>query len=164
MNSVVIYGSHFGNTQQVAEAIATELKANGRVQLFAADEAPSKLPEKTDLLIIGGPTEGFRMTAPVSRFLDRLDRKSLDGVAAAVFDTRMRPQWWMLGYAATRIESKVRALGARLIAEREGFLVEGAINEAKGQYPRLVTGELQRAADWAKSLAAIVGGKTPVHA
>lgn len=156
MNSVVVYGSHFGNTQKVAEAIAQELKSYGPVQLFAADQAPTTLPGKPDLLIVGGPTEAFRMTAPVSHFLDRLEKQSVEGVAAAAFDTRVLPQWWMLGYAAPGIAKRMRSLGARLIAPPEGFYVEGAISERNGQYPTVVAGELEHAAEWAKSLAAII--------
>jgi flavodoxin len=164
VNSVVIYGSHFGNTQKVAEAIAAELRLQGPVKLFAADEAPSRLPEETDLLIIGGPTEGFRMTPPVSAFLDRLEPQTVDGVAAAAFDTRIRPRWWLLAYASTGIAARLRRLGARLIAPPEGFLVEGAIDERKGNYPVLVSGELQRAAGWAGSVAALAGQGVPARA
>jgi flavodoxin len=161
MNSVVIYGSHFGNTRRVAEAISDGLKPFGTVQLLSADNAPSWLPEKTDLLVIGGPTEAFRMTPPVARLLDRLEAATVAGVAAAVFDTRMRPQWWMFSYAAPGIAKRMRSLGAELIAPPEGFLVEGAVDEKKGQYPTLVAGELKRATEWAASLAAKVGGRLP---
>lgn len=153
MNAVVIYASHFGNTQKVAEAMAARLRPWGNVQLFAADHAPEPLPEGTDLLIVGGPTEAFRMTAPMARFLDRLAPWSLHGVAAAAFDTRVAPRWWMLGYAGNSISKRLERLGARIIAHPEGFLVEGSINEAEGKYPSVMAGELERAADWAASLS-----------
>lgn len=153
MNSLVIYGSHFGNTQKVAYAIAAELRKRGPVQLLAADDAPASIPSGVDLLVIGGPTEGFRMTAPVASLLARLQRSSVDGLAAAVFDTRIRPHWWMLAYAGSGIARKLTALGARVVVPPEGFFVEGQIDQAKGQFPTLVAGETERAARWAAAVA-----------
>ena len=161
MNSIVVYGSHFGNTRKVAGAIATALQTHGEVQLLSAEEAPSTFPVDIDLVIVGGPTEGFRMTPPVARFLDRLEAQAVKGVAAAAFDTRIRPHWWLLGYAAPGIARRLRGMGARVIAEPEGFFVEGAIDERNGRYPVLAAGELERATSWAASLASIVEARTP---
>ena len=161
MNSMVVYGSHFGNTRKVADAMATALEAFGEVRLVSADEAPSTLPVDVDLLIVGGPTEAFRMTPPVARFLDRLEPQPVKGVAAAAFDTRVRPRWWLLGCAAPGIARRLRGLGARVIAEPEGFFVEGTIDERNGRYPLVAAGELERATTWAESLASIVEAKTP---
>jgi flavodoxin len=156
MNSVVIYDSHFGNTKMVAEAIAAQLRSRGTVQLYSAEDAPSSLPAEMDLLVIGGPTEGFRMTPPVSRFLSRVDRSTLEGVRAAVFDTRIRPRWWLLGYAGPGIAKRLRGLGAQLIDDPEPFFVEGEINEASGAQPHLEKGEIERATAWAAELAEAV--------
>ena len=164
MNSVVIYGSHFGNTRKVAEAIAAELQSRGPVRILGADDAPASLPEKTDLLVIGGPIEAFRMTAPVARLLARLEPATVHGVAAAAFDTRVRPHWWLPGSAGGGIAKRLRQLGARLIAPPEAFIVEGSINEAKGQFPVLVPGELEHAAAWAASLAVAVEARSPALA
>ena len=165
MNSVVIYGSHFGNTRKVAEAIAAELASAGPVQLLAADEAPAILAQGTDLLVIGGPIEAFRMTAPVSHLLARLEPQSVSGVAAAAFDTRVGPHWWLPGSAGGGIAKRLEHLGAHVIARPEAFIVAGSVNEAKGQVPALVPGELERAGAWAASLAAAVqaGSPMPVH-
>src|SRR5919109_240755 len=153
MNSLVIYGSHFGNTQKVAYAIAAELRTLGLVKLLAADEAPDRIPEGLDLLVVGGPTEGFRMTAPVANWLARLEPRSLHGLAAAVFDTRIRPRWWLLGYAGPGIGKKLTALGAHMVAPPEGFFVEGKIDQARDQFPVLEAGEIERAARWAAAVA-----------
>lgn len=159
MKSLVVYGSHFGNTQKVAEAIAAELAKYGTSQVMGVDDAPAYIPDGTDLLVVGGPTEAFHMTAPVAGYLGKLEPKSVNGVATAVFDTRIRQQWWMLGYAAPGITKKLRSMGANLVSPPEGFLVEGRINEAKGQHPVLVAGELARAAMWAAALASKVAPK-----
>ena len=72
MNSIVIYASHFGNTRRIAETIASELQSRGSVQLLPADEAPAVLPAQTDLVLVGSPTEGHRMTVPAAEFFARL--------------------------------------------------------------------------------------------
>jgi hypothetical protein len=113
--------------------------------------------------VIGGPTEAFNMTGPMARFIDRLQRQTVEGVATAVFDTRVQPRWWLLGFAGPGIARRMRGLGARLIAPPEGFLVEGAVNKAKGQFPTLVSGELERAAAWAASMSEIASGKVAAH-
>ena len=162
MNSVVIYGSHFGNTKKVADAIAAGLRSFGPVQLLAAEDVPSRFDVKPDLVVVGGPTEAFHMTHPVMKMLDRLE--PLDGVAAAAFDTRVKPRWYLPGHAAPGIEKRLQRLGARIVAPPEGFLVEGEIKEAEGKFPTLVAGELERASRWGASLAARVEVKTPATA
>jgi flavodoxin len=78
MNSIVIYGSRHGNTQKIAEAIASELRRHGTTQLFSVGDAPSVLP-KTDLIVVGGPTEAHRMTEPIVKFFDQFGKGDLDG-------------------------------------------------------------------------------------
>lgn len=145
MKSVVIYGTRFGNTQKVAEAIADGLRSHGAVRLLSLDEAPDNFLEQTDLVVIGGPTEKRGMTEPMARFLERFAAGALDGVSAAVFDTRLRQPRWLSGSAAAGITRKLRGIGARLLLREESFLVRGrpAVLEA---------GELERAAAWGRSL------------
>src|SRR5205085_12645245 len=94
-------------------------------------------PEETDLLVVGGPIEAFRMTPPVSKFLARLEPRSVSGVAAAAFETRVPKHWWLPGSAAGGIAKRLGQLGARMIAAPESFIVEGSPNEAKGKVPAL---------------------------
>lgn len=145
VNSVVIYASRSGNTHRVAQAIADALRSRGTVQLLPVDEAPAVLPGGTDLVVIGGPTEGHGMTQPVIGFFDRVERGALDGVAAAAFDTRLGWPRLLSGSAAADITQRLRQLGARVIAPEGSFIVT--------REPRLEPGELERAAAWATSLA-----------
>jgi flavodoxin len=157
MTSVVIYASHFGNTRVVAEAIASRLRNAGPVELFAVDEAPTELPEGTDLLVVGGPIEAFRLTPPLKEFLGTLSAVSVRGVAFATFDTRVKPHWWLPGDVGGSIAKRLREMGGRMIGEPEKFIVEGSINAERGEHPHLVAGELDHAARWADTLAQAVG-------
>lgn len=156
MKSLVIYGSRSGNTQKIAEAIADGLRTRGAVELLAVDEAPRTFAEGTDLVVIGGPTEGHRMTDPIVRFFDAIGTDGLQGIAAAAFDTRLHWPRWLSGSAAEGIEQRLRRSGARMIAPAESFIVS--------KEPALEPGETERARKWATSLADKVEARTPTTA
>lgn len=160
MDSVVIFASRHGNTRKVAEAVAGELRSHGTVQLMPAEEAPAALPERPDLVVVGGPTEAHRMTGPVALFLNRLESGRLDGVAAAAFDTRVRMPRWVSGSAGAGIARGLKRAGARLMTAEESFFVKG-VNPKNTDAPVLEAGELERAAAWAASLAARLESKVP---
>ncbi len=155
MNSVVIYASRSGNTGRLASAIADALKPHGPVELVAADAAPTYLAAGTDLIVVGGPTEGHGMTEPVVHFFDALAATALDGVAAAAFDTRLRWPKLLSGSAAEGIAHRLVDAGATMVAPAESFLVS--------RKPELEPGELERATAWATSLAeAVSAQRVPV--
>lgn len=153
MHSIVIYGSRSGNTERIAAAVAKALRANGTVRLTPADEAPAILIERADLVVVGGPTEGRRMTEPVAKFFDRLAPGALNGVTAAAFDTRLRMPRWLSGSAAAGIARRLRRAGARVVTPEESFFVT--------REPSLEPGELERAAAWAASVAGTVPTVSP---
>jgi flavodoxin len=157
MNSVVIFASRHGNTRQVAEVVAAELGKHGTVQLLSSEKAPTTLPKEIDLVVIGGPTEAHGMMVPIADLFARFSKGTLAGKAAAGFDTRLRWPIWLSGSAAARIVKKLEGAGARVIAPEGSFIVSG-------KPVVLESGELERAAAWAASLAATVDSKKPVAA
>jgi flavodoxin I len=87
------------------------------------------------------------MTAAMQAFLDSLTPDDLKNKRFAAFDTRAKSFIVkLLGYAAPRIESAVRAKYGNVIAPPNGFFVKGT------QGP-LADGEVERAAAWGKRLA-----------
>ena len=156
MKSIVVYASHAGNTRTIAEAIAGELASRGTVQLLAADAASASVLDGADLLVIGSPTEGHRMIAPVAHLLDRLGPTGLRGLAVATFDTRLRWPRWLAGSAGNDLAHRLRAAGARVIVPAESFFVTTE--------PLLEPGESERASAWAATLSAAVEQGTPVTA
>lgn len=161
MKSIVIYASRYGNTRKVAEAIAGALRPRGSALLLAADDMPGYLPEGTDLVIVGGPTEQHGMTEAMTRLFDRLGTDALDGVAAAAFDTRLRWPRWLSGSAGAGITHKLRAAGARLIAPEASFFIKGAMGTGGRDTAELDSGELERAAAWAVSLGERMRAREP---
>jgi flavodoxin len=154
MNSIVIYATHTGNTRAIAEVIAGELESYGPVQLLPMEEAPAIIPEGTDLVVIGSPTEAHRMLPPAAQFFARLGPGALQGVAAAAFDTRLQGPRWLWGAAGAGIANALLSAGARVIAPAESFFVS--------MKPLLEPGEAERAATWARSLADAVTASAPV--
>lgn len=153
MNSIVIYATRYGSTEQVAEAIADELQLHGTVQLLSVDDVAALPAAGVDLVVVGGPTEGHGMTEPVARFLDRVGASALCGKAIAAFDTRYRWPSWLSGSASAAITRRLRRVGARVVTPPESFFVAGGADHLSSTDPMLETGEIEHARAWADTLA-----------
>jgi flavodoxin len=142
VKSLVVYDSVYGNTAQVAEAVGAALPGESQV-LRVAEANPAELGS-FDLVILGAPTQSGRATEAMQAFLARVP--ALEAAKVAAFDTRLKARWVKIfGNAAGKIAIRLKSLGATLVADPEGFIVEGKVGP-------LVEGELERAAAWAKSL------------
>ena len=157
MKALIVYDSFFNNTEQIARAIGEGLGGEGEVGIIRVSEAkPEQLP-RVDILIVGSPTRAFRPSPATSAFLRGIPREGLVGVKVAAFDTGLamddigspvlRFLVRIFGYAAKPISGKLKGKGGEVIVPPEGFFVAGT----KGP---LKEGELQRAADWGKRIAA----------
>ena len=160
MKAVVVYESHWGNTAAVARAIAEGLGLDARV--LATDEATGDAMAGVDLIVAGSPLLGFSL--PTESMLKGLAsntggnptpdlshpsmRSWLEALPkgagrAAGFETRI---WWSPGSAAKTILGRLEALGYRLVAKAQRFVVQG-------KYGPLRDGELERAKAWGAELA-----------
>ena len=167
MTALVVYESMFGNTRNIAEAVARGLGFEEALAIAVNDVVPETL-QGVDLLVVGGPTHVHSMTRPVSRkaardqatksggqlllepFSDAFGLRewlaalpSLD-VAAAAFDTRMQGPALLTGRASKAIAKLLRGRGARVVTPARSFLVTKANT--------LVPGELRAAEEWGESL------------
>lgn len=157
MLTVVIYDTKFGNTARVAEAIGRGASTRGSVRVLDTAEALRQLPERPDLLIVGGPTQKRGSSRALRGFVDAL-RASFRGVPTATFDTRYRGATWLMGSAATDAAKRLGKAGARLTAAPESFFVtRGGPLEGQG----LEAGELERAEEWGRLVGA--AAKRPVR-
>jgi flavodoxin len=149
MNMLVIYESQFGNTAQIAQAIANALGECGAVQLDLIEHANHSALEGVNLLVLGSPTQYQEATPDTLAWLDRIPARALDGLPVAVFDTRYHLPRLLSGSAAQVIGLAVQKQGGKLIAPPESFFVI----EREGP---LEAGEIERAASWAGALVAKV--------
>jgi flavodoxin len=153
MKVVIVYDSVFGNTATVAREMAAALEAGNEVRLLSVTEAKRLTVVDVDLLLIGSPTRGFRPTPAIDEFAISVGPGA--GRRAAVFDTRLdaeeihpAPLRWVVaagGYAAQRMAQDLERHGFKVDATA-GFLVTGTEGPLKA-------GEIERAREWALSLA-----------
>lgn len=155
MKAIILYDSYFGNTEKIAQEVAESLRAKAEVQLIRVTEASPENLHDVDLVVVGSPTRGFRPSEGTMAFFAKLSAGSLAGKNAAAFDTRIDPAGTTskmlkflvksFGYADKTMISELQKKGANLVSIGQGFIVtdsEGPLKE----------GEIERAAEWAKTL------------
>lgn len=164
MRAIVVYESLWGNTKQIARAIADGLEITSPVDLVSVESAPTEL-EPYDLVVIGGPTHAFSMSRPSTRegtpkntpphrIVERGIREWLSDVRpvfhpvhAVAFDTKVESPR-LPGSAAKAARAELRALGFDVRTPSQTFRVHGYEGP-------LVDGELARADQWGASLGAL---------
>lgn len=155
MKSLVVYDSIFGNTKQIAQALAEGLGTVSQVDLFYIKDINMATFKQYQLIMIGSPTRGFKPTTEIETFLKSLPKNELEGISICSFDTRIllstiksKAFRWIVktgGYAAKTISRLLQKKGGYLIGEPMGFYVTGE------QGP-LADDELIRAKNWAIEL------------
>jgi flavodoxin len=156
MYALVVYDSQFGNTEKLAKTIGSTLRTAGLVEVLHVELVNPNHLEDLKALIVGSPTQRFRPTENITRFLKNIPAVELKRVNVAAFDTRLTVEEIerqavlaffvrIFGYAAKPIADGLVKKGGRLIAPPEGFYVQGMEGP-------LVDGELERAEAWAAQL------------
>ena len=151
MKALIVYDSVFGNTEKIAQAIATALSA----QAIPVGQVDAGQLNGLDLLVVGSPTRGFRPTEGISKLINSLPKNHLSGGRVAAFDTRIvldtidsKALRFLVdkgGYAASTIAKTLEKKGGKLITPPEGFYVTGEQGPLKER-------ELERAAAWAENI------------
>jgi flavodoxin I len=146
MKALIVYDSVYGNTENIARAIAEAITPSYEVKILRVGDAnPSELAS-IDLLVVGSPTHAGRPTPAIQDLLNKVTKPALQGINVAAFDTRITNKLVrVFGYAAGRIARNLKGKGGTLIAPPVGFFVTAS----KGP---LKEGELERAAGWAKGM------------
>jgi flavodoxin len=150
---LLVYDSYFGNTEKIAHAMGEAL--GGDVPVKRPSDVEVESLQELDFLIVGAPTRAFRPSDAIKAFLKTIPRGALKGVKVAAFDTRMDPEVvgnpflkfmaGVFGYAAAPIAKSLIEKGGAPVGEPAGFVVLGSEGPLRD-------GELERAAEWAKSL------------
>jgi flavodoxin-like protein len=172
MRVVICYESMYGNTRQVAEAIATGVGPTADVTIEPIGAIEHMNLDDVDLLVAGAPTHAHGMSRPSTRkaaaemAFDPQKNLTLEPGArgngvrewleslparpgtAAAFDTRIRGPAWMMGSAAKGIARELRRQGFTVATKPMSFFVT--------KDNRLHTGELDRATAWGRELAGML--------
>lgn len=161
---LVVFESMFGNTEEIAKAVAAGLAEHMTVDVVRA--TPELIvQDDVELLVVGGPTHAFSMSRANTRssaaqqgapsaigsgpglreWLDGLNPRAGHGPAVAAFDTRIRKRG-VPGSAARAAEKRLRKLQLRVLAPATSFWVTGTTGP-------LLPDEQERARLWGQSLA-----------
>jgi hypothetical protein len=168
MKALVVFESMFGNTEQVARAIASGLSQTCVVEICDVTVVPPRITEPVDLIVVGGPTHAFSMSRPSTRE-SAIEQGAADGAqavgirewlgqqhkvphpeAVAMFDTRVTRVRLVPGSAARGATRLAHRLGYPTLAKPESFYVEDVTGP-------LASGELDRARAWGRQLGERLG-------
>jgi flavodoxin I len=162
MKALIVYDSFYGNTEEVARAIAGVLALSGTVTMARPGEVTASALDGVNLVVVGSPTRAFRPTPAVMKWIRGLAPDALNHVRIAGFDTRfsledtnskaLATMVKFFGYAAEPITKALQKKGGVLAAPPEGFFV----GDKEGQ---LKDGERTRAEAWARQLSAPATGQ-----
>jgi hypothetical protein len=167
LKALIVYESMFGNTEQVARAVADGLGEYLDVQVVEVADAPAPIADLLDLVVVGGPTHAFSMSRPGTRE-DARRQGATQGEAStgirewlthlhagphsevvATFDTRVEKVRHLPGSAARAARKAVKKLGYTEVVKAESFYVV----DVNGP---LCPGAAARARAWGEQLAAEV--------
>jgi flavodoxin len=161
MKAVVLYESSYGNTRRIALEIGLALSEQAaEVEVCSVDDLIPELDD-VDLLVVGAPTHVHGLSSERSRraAIEQGAPRSepgigirgffaqnpvVMGVRTAAFDTRLDRSPILTGSAARGIAKRLERAGAVVVAQPESFFVTSENT--------LLPGELERAADWGRSL------------
>jgi flavodoxin len=164
MKALVVFESLWGNTEQVARAIAAGLEESAEVEVVDVRDAPAS-PGDADLVVAGGPTHAFSMTRSSTRE-DAVKQGAPHGTGEpglrewlaaqprgghhriATFDTRVTKVQHLPGSAARSAARSARKHGYDVATDPESFYVTDLAGP-------LADGELDRATAWGRELAAL---------
>lgn len=163
MRAIVVYESHWGNTAEIARAIAEGIGPEARA--LNTDEASASVVAEAELVVAGAPIMAFGLPSDVMVENAGKDPKAprkadvshpslrhwLEALppshaAAASFETKLR---WSPGGATGAIDERFQRAGFRTIVKGEKFWVSTP-------YGPLREGEAERARAWGSELAATV--------
>lgn len=153
MKALVIYDSQYGNTARIAEAIgrgiAAAVQDPATIEVVRIAQASPHNVVRSDILVVGSPTQKFRPTSPIQQLLKSLPKNALRGVKVAAFDTRLTEEEInshgiltkfvdIFGCAAQPIADELAKKGGQEAAPPAGFYVAGS------EGPRLAAGRRYR--------------------
>src|SRR5687767_10672679 len=183
MYAIVVHESIFGNTRDIAEAVAAGLSAawpEAVIDCVGVDALSTQisLPD-ADLVVVGAPTHFWGMTSRLSRLLEReyelrmMRAQPGHGRRRAVATTGVRH--WLTtippgrgaaaasfdtrmagaanGGAAPAIARRLRRRGYQLVAAPQAFYVSDIAGPLQADQPEL-------AREWARQLAQAVPGQS----
>ncbi|MFD4656880.1 flavodoxin family protein [Kitasatospora sp. NPDC058444] len=176
MHTVIVYESMYGNTRQVAEAIAEGVRQSdpgAAVDCLPVSEANADTTRSADLLVVGGPTHMHGMSSGLSRRMAATAEKHKEGHEEAAAEARKTAEGpglraWFHGLPTTDSGTHAAAFDTRGDMPRAGGAADGIAHRlarhhydvvaepegfiVEGSDGPLRDGELDRARAWGARL------------
>jgi flavodoxin len=152
--TIIIYESIYGNTKKVADAIAEGIRESGEIECTVAKTGEVHHTDdlaKYDAIIFGCPNHNQEPARNMLKFIERASIVDLDEKMGAAFDTYTGGN---RGIAVSKLEQLIRQKMSCVKFIVEGF--SALVDDRKGP---LAEGELHRANDFGKEVAANILGK-----
>jgi flavodoxin len=144
VKAIVVFDSTWGNTEKIAEAVASGI--GGGTKAIRVGAAKAAELQQADLLVFGSPILGGRPSPAMQACMSTLSPGPTGKLEVATFDTRLMGRFVKIfGFAAARMADKMKEMGCNVKAT-EGFFV-------KTRTGPLADGELERATQWGKTLS-----------
>jgi menaquinone-dependent protoporphyrinogen IX oxidase len=165
MKALVLFRSYYGNTKQVAEAIAEQIRGQGHDAVI--QDLRRKLPDLRtfDFALIGSPTRMARVNRKALRALRRLRKKGFAKKPVAVFDTygpvptkpeeMEKSKKWLYPGAAGMMQTAAKAQGLNVFSKTLRC-------EVRGMKGPLADNELEKAASFIKEWLSAMRATTPL--
>jgi menaquinone-dependent protoporphyrinogen IX oxidase len=129
MNIGIVYFSHQGHTQKVVQALSSRLEAMGlnasseklkpveAYNLSMVRVALQEMPNisQYDVLVLGTPVHGGRISAPMQTFLDNV--VSLKGMKTALLVTHFFKPAWGAQQTLQALGDECQTKGAQVLGE-----------------------------------------------
>jgi hypothetical protein len=166
MKALLVYESMFGNTAQVARAVAAGLGETMEVEVRDVSTLPPGTGDPVELIVVGAPTHAFSLSRPSTRG-DAIRQGATDGnpgvglrewlaglpggshrELVAAFDTRVDKVRRLPGSAARKAARIARGRGFPAVGVESFYVADTA--------GPLLPGERDRATAWGRQLAADV--------
>ncbi|MFI8454712.1 flavodoxin family protein [Kitasatospora sp. NPDC085464] len=176
MHTVIVYESMYGNTREIAEAIAEGVRRadpGAAVDCLAVAEADAEQTRSADLLVVGGPTHMHGMSSGLSRRMAAAAEGRQEGretAAAEARETAAGPglRSWFHDLPTTEPGTHAAAFDTRVDMARSGGAAEGIAHRLAHRHFDVVAepegfivedndgplraGELDRARAWGAGL------------
>jgi menaquinone-dependent protoporphyrinogen IX oxidase len=160
MRGIVVYDTSYGNTQAIAEALAEALKESGvEVDLFYVKDVKKLSAEDYDFLVLGSPTKFGTMSFTFKRFLGKVKGEEWVNKPFAAFDTE-NPENIERAQAENKEWSAAEKIAERLKEKKLSLVLPVLKAVVFGQKGPLKEGEIGRAKDYARELAAMLKGES----
>jgi hypothetical protein len=178
VKALVIFESMYGNTHDVADAIADGMRPQFDVEAHPVSAVTDRMLQEAEVVVVGGPTHVHGLSRPSTRHAaaeaaDEPDagvslEPDAEGMGlrewfdddpelpqmGAAFDTRIDAPALVTGRASKGIAKRMRGLDCLLLVPPESFLVS--------KQNELLPDERTRARDWGARVAAAATRRSAV--